>query len=69
MNYFLPCRGFGVDNVTNTWSITAGLTYNISRHIDLGLAYRVLKINVVKSTNVAFNTLMYGPELGVIFRY
>jgi hypothetical protein len=61
--------GFGVDNVTNTWSATAGLTYNVSPHMDLGIAYRALKINVTKSSELAFNALMYGPELGLVFQF
>lgn len=61
--------GFGVDDVTDTWSAIAGLTYNVSPHVDLGIAYRVLKINVNKSDTLAFDTLMYGPELGIVFQY
>jgi hypothetical protein len=61
--------GFGVDKVTNTWSATAGLGYTVSTHVELGVAYRVLKINVAKSTNLSFDALMYGPELGVAFHF
>ena len=61
--------GFGMDDVTNTWAATAGLAYNVSPHMDLGFAYRVLNINVTKSTDLGFNALMYGPEIGLVFQF
>lgn len=61
--------GFGVDHVTNTWGAVAGLAYNVRPHIDLAVAYRALKINVTKSSDLAFNSLMYGPEVGIVFQY
>ncbi|MDI1351692.1 MAG: hypothetical protein PSV35_02820 [bacterium] len=61
--------GFSLDNVTNTWAATAGLAYNLRPYMDLGFAYRVLKINVTKSTDLGFNALMYGPEIGLAFQF
>lgn len=61
--------GFGVDHVNNTWSATAGWAYNISPKIELGIAYRVLKIDITKSNILALKTLMYGPELGFAYLF
>lgn len=61
--------GFDVDHVKNTWTAGAGITYKIKPSIDLAIAYRVLKINVVKSSSQSFKALMYGPEVGVVFRF
>jgi hypothetical protein len=58
--------GFGVDNVKNTWSTTAGFGYTVYPHIDLGLAYRVLDIRVTKP-NSTINVLLYGPMIGIAF--
>jgi hypothetical protein len=61
--------GFSIDKVTNTWSAATGVTYNVSSSTDLALAYRVLKIKVAESSNSSFDTLIYGPELGIVFRF
>jgi hypothetical protein len=55
--------GFHVDGMKSTWSVTGGFAYAVQRHIDIGIAYRVLKMNYAKD-QVALNTLMYGPMLG-----
>ncbi len=57
--------GFNVDGMKDTWSIISGLAYTIHKHIDIGIAYRVLKINYAKNADeFALNTLMYGPMIG-----
>lgn len=61
--------GFGVDHINNTWSIIPGMSYSISPNVELGLAYRVLKIKVTKAVSSSLDILMYGPELGVVFRF
>lgn len=61
--------GFSIDKVTHTWSVGAGITYNLSAHTDLALAYRALKIKVAESPNSSFDTLIYGPEFGIVFRF
>lgn len=58
--------GFNVDHVKSTWSATTGLTYAIKPHIQLGIAYRALKINFRKN-NEAMDVLMYGPAVGISF--
>lgn len=35
----------------------------------LGVAHRVLKIDVTKSDNLAFTNLMYGPEVGFAYLF
>lgn len=58
--------GFHVDHVTNTWSATAGLSCTVNPHLDLGISYRVLKINYARN-DTAMNTYMYGPMIGIGF--
>lgn len=60
--------GFGIDNVSNTWQTILGYSYSLSDNVDLGLAYRVLKIDFDKNSN-AVNTYMYGPEIGIGFHF
>ena len=60
--------GFHVDNMNNTWSAIAGLGYTIVDHVDIGIAYRAVKINY-ENDNSAINTLMRGPMIGVDFYY
>ena len=57
--------GFDVDHVNSTWSTVLGMTVTLQRHIDLGLAYRVLSIDYSKTIS-SMNTLMYGPLLGIV---
>ena len=56
--------GFSVDSVRNTWSTTLGGAYSITPYLDLGLAYRVLQMDVRQSAQNALNTTMYGVLLG-----
>ncbi len=58
--------GFGVDHVTNTLSGTLGFGYAVSKHVDLGVAYRALKIDITQ-TNSSMNTWIYGPMIGISF--
>jgi hypothetical protein len=58
--------GFGVDNVKNTWSSAVGFSYTIYRHVDLGVAYRVLDIHFT-TPHATMNVLMYGPMVGIAF--
>lgn len=58
--------GFHVDHFQQTWSTTAGFTYAVKPHIELGIAYRVLNINFAKG-NHSMNTLLHGPAVGVSF--
>lgn len=60
--------GFGIDNVSNTWQAIAGYAYSVSDDVDVGLAYRVLKIEMSKNDSSA-SILFYGPELGVAFHF
>lgn len=60
--------GFGVDNVTNTWSTTLGLAYRVKPNWDIGIAYRVFNININQSLDSKISTLMYGPELGIAYQ-
>ena len=60
--------GFGVSDVTNTWSSTLGLAYRVKPNWDLGIAYRVLKLNINQSVDSKMSTLMYGPELGIAYQ-
>lgn len=60
--------GFHIGHVNNTWSGSAGIAYSINSHLDLGIAYHVLKIDFNKG-NAAMNVLMYGPMLGAAVRF
>lgn len=60
--------GFGIDNVTNTWQGILGYAYSLSDSTDIGVAYRVLKIDINK-TNANTNTYLYGPEVGIAFKF
>lgn len=60
--------GFHINNMNNTWSATAGFYYVVTKHIDLNLSYRVLKIDYFnESDNFMMNTLIYGPIIGISF--
>jgi len=58
--------GFDVDHIKQTWSACAGLSYAAKPTVDLGVAYRALKIDYSKG-NSSMNVLMHGPELGISF--
>lgn len=58
--------GFSIDHMTNTWSSTLGFGYSASKHIDLGVAYRVLQINI-NEANSSIRTLFHGPMIGISF--
>ena len=58
--------GFHVDHVNQTWSTTVGLTYAVKKNIDLGIAYKALKIDYNKNT-ASMSVLMQGPALGISF--
>lgn len=58
--------GFGIDHVTRTLSGIVGFAYTVHRHIDLGIAYRVLEIAFHK-TNSSGDIVMYGPMIGISF--
>jgi hypothetical protein len=60
--------GFHVDHVKQTWSTTLGMSYALQSHIDLGLAYRILKIDYSRSSS-GMNLLLYGPMIGFSFHY
>lgn len=60
--------GFSVEHLKETWSSTLGFSYAIKPHIELGLAYRVLKINY-NHANSSMNLLMYGPMAGIGFQF
>lgn len=61
--------GFSIDSVKYTYEAAAGVSYAVSKHIDLALAYRVLKINIRKSDALQFSMLLNGPEAGIIFSF
>lgn len=56
--------GFHVDHIKHTWSSTAGLSYALKEHIDVGIAYRILKVEYAKN-RAAMNVNMFGPEIGI----
>jgi hypothetical protein len=60
--------GFDVDNVSNTWQGILGYAYSLNQGTDIGIAYRVLKIDINK-TNANYNTYLYGPEIGIAFKF
>ncbi len=60
--------GFGIDDVSNTWQAILGYDYSMSDNVDLGLAYRVLKIDFNKNIS-SVNSYWYGPEIGVGFHF
>ncbi len=60
--------GFHVDNVNTTWSGSVGLSYSLNSHVELGLAYRVLKVDFDKG-NTVVDILMYGPMAGAVFHF
>lgn len=60
--------GFGVDNVSNTWQTILGYAYSINDNVDLGIAYRVLRFDT-KQTNADTSTYLYGPEVGIAFKF
>ncbi len=60
--------GFHVDGMNQTWSANAGLSYAVGKHWEIGVAYRILKLDFTDNANhFALNTLMYGPMVGVGF--
>lgn len=60
--------GFHVNGMNETWSANAGLAYAVLKHLEIGIAYRVLKLDFTDDANhFAMNTLMYGPMLGIGF--
>lgn len=61
--------GFGIGSVNSTWSATAGYSYSITPAVDLGIAYRALDINFSKNSSASMNVLLYGPMLGVGFKF
>lgn len=56
------------DEVEKTWSATTGLSYSFTRNFEVGIAYRVLKIDFEKHTNDT-DVILYGPMLGVGFTF
>jgi hypothetical protein len=60
--------GFGIDNVSDTWQGILGYSYSVSNNTDVGIAYRVLKIDYSKN-NSGMNTYFYGPEVGIGFHF
>lgn len=57
--------GFNVDGMKQTWSVITGLAYAVHKNFDLGIAYRVLKLDYVNNSDqFVLNTLMYGPMIG-----
>lgn len=60
--------GFGLDDVSNTWSVTVGASYTVHRCIDLGIAYRALGIDFSRKAAKTDITL-YGPMLGIAFNF
>ncbi len=60
--------GFDVDDVSNTWSAMFGISYQVYRSINVAVAYKLLKINYTKPKS-GFDTLMYGPMVGVVFHW
>lgn len=60
--------GFHVDGMDETWSANAGLSYAVSKHVEIGAAYKVLKLDFTDNANhFSMNTLMYGPMIGIGF--
>lgn len=61
--------GFGVDSVHNTWSTAATLSYSLTDDIAVGLAYRVLRIDIDKKPNTAVDNILHGPMIGMAFSF
>lgn len=57
-----------IDGVNKTWSATTGLAYTVHKNIDIGAAYKVLKLDVTDS-GININSLFYGPMVGVSFHW
>jgi hypothetical protein len=58
--------GFNMDHVDLTWSISAGASYALYRHLQIAAAYRSLGINYAKNDSAA-NITINGPMLGIAF--
>jgi hypothetical protein len=61
--------GFHVDDVNLTWSATVGLSYTMNSLVDLGIAYRAVKIDLNKARATTVNVIMNGPILGITFHW
>lgn len=63
--------GFGVGSEF-TWNASAVLAYNISRVVSVGLGYRALGVDYESgsgSSKFKYDVTMYGPLIGVGFRF
>ncbi len=59
--------GFGVSS-DEYWQVIAGISYRLSEHTSLALAYRMIGIDYQQG-GFTYDTEMAGPNLGLVFRF
>jgi opacity protein-like surface antigen len=63
--------GFGVGSDL-TWTVQGGVLFHVTRLFSVGAGYRVMDIDYSQGRGLrrfAFDVLLHGPELGLVFHF